>query len=88
MSSPDATLPVSRRVADLLDRMTLDEKLAQLNSQWMRDFLDDSRKLSGEKIKARLALGNRADNPFRRLDHLRPGLQRPGRQYHSAISYK
>jgi beta-glucosidase len=57
MSYPDATLPVSRRVADLLDRMTLDEKLAQLTSHWMRDFLDDSRTLSTGKIDTLLALG-------------------------------
>ena len=57
MTYPDATLPVSRRVADLLDRMTLDEKLAQLYSQWMRDFLDDSRNLSTGKMEALLGLG-------------------------------
>jgi beta-glucosidase len=57
MSYPDATLPVSRRVADLLDRMTLDEKLAQLTSQWMRDLLEDSHTLSSAKIASLLALG-------------------------------
>ena len=57
MTYPDATLPVSRRVADLLDRMTLDEKLAQLTSQWMRDLLEDSQTLSSAKIASRLALG-------------------------------
>jgi beta-glucosidase len=57
MSVPDATLPVARRVADLLDRMTLDEKLAQLYSHWMRDFLDDSRTLSSGKMERLLALG-------------------------------
>jgi beta-glucosidase-like glycosyl hydrolase len=31
----DASLPVARRVADLLDRMTLPEKLAQLTSVWL-----------------------------------------------------
>jgi len=57
MSSPDATLPVSRRVADLLDRMTLDEKLAQLTSQWMRDLLDDNCVVSSRKMQALLPLG-------------------------------
>jgi beta-glucosidase len=57
MSSPDATLPVSRRVADLLDRMTLDEKLAQLTSQWMLSLLDDSRAVSSGKMVALLGLG-------------------------------
>jgi beta-glucosidase len=57
MASPDATLPVSRRVADLLDRMTLDEKLAQLTSQWMRDLLDEQRLLSHGKMESLLSLG-------------------------------
>ncbi|HVM72133.1 MAG TPA: glycoside hydrolase family 3 N-terminal domain-containing protein [Anaerolineales bacterium] len=57
MTYPDATLPVSRRVADLLDRMTLDEKLAQLSAYWMRDLLEDSHRLSSSKLKRLLALG-------------------------------
>ncbi|MFZ0493442.1 MAG: glycoside hydrolase family 3 N-terminal domain-containing protein [Acidimicrobiia bacterium] len=35
----DAALPVERRVEDLLDRMTIDEKLAQLGSAWVFQFL-------------------------------------------------
>jgi len=35
----DPTLPVERRVEDLMDRMTLDEKLAQLGSAWVFQFL-------------------------------------------------
>ena len=57
MSFRDASLPVTRRVAELLGRMTLDEKLAQLYSYWMRDFLEDSRSLSNQKIKQLLRLG-------------------------------
>ena len=57
MSYRDATLPVPRRVSDLLDQMTLDEKLAQLYSYWMRDLLEDSRTLSAGKINHLLALG-------------------------------
>jgi beta-glucosidase len=57
MSSPDATLPVSRRVADLLDRMTLDEKLAQVSSQWMLDLLGDGFVVSSRKLQALLGLG-------------------------------
>ena len=57
MSYPDATRPVSRRVADLLGQMTLDEKLAQLTSHWMRDLLEDSQTLSSAKIGNLLALG-------------------------------
>jgi beta-glucosidase len=57
MSYNAASLPVPRRVADLLDRMTLDEKLAQLYSYWMRDFLDDSRTISTGKMEQMLAHG-------------------------------
>ncbi|MGA2491073.1 MAG: glycoside hydrolase family 3 N-terminal domain-containing protein [Anaerolineales bacterium] len=57
MSYRDAGLPVPKRVADLLGQMTLDEKLAQLYSCWLRDLLDDSRSLSNEKMEGLLALG-------------------------------
>ena len=33
----DARLPVDQRVADLLSRMTLEEKIAQTESMWVRD---------------------------------------------------
>ena len=36
----DASLPVEERVHDLLDRMTLDEKLAQLGSTYVYEILD------------------------------------------------
>jgi beta-glucosidase len=36
----DAALPVGERVADLLARMTLDEKLAQLGSAWVFQLAD------------------------------------------------
>jgi beta-glucosidase len=57
MSYRQANLPVSRRVFDLLSQMTLDEKLAQLYSYWMRDFLCDSRSLSREKMTELLPHG-------------------------------
>ena len=40
----DARLPVDRRVADLLGRMTLDEKIAQLHGYWRpkQDVLIDA----------------------------------------------
>src|ERR1700739_1447185 len=42
----DAKLPVDQRVADLLSRMTLDEKIAQLVSVWEdRTFFKDPQKL-------------------------------------------
>ena len=37
----DADAPVPTRVEDLLARMTLDEKLAQLGSQWVLSLLED-----------------------------------------------
>ena len=36
----DATLPVAERARDLLVRMTLDEKLAQLGSAWVYELID------------------------------------------------
>ena len=44
----DATYSVEQRVDDLLSRMTLEEKIAQLGSVWTRDLLADG-KLSSEK---------------------------------------
>ncbi|WP_035172029.1 glycoside hydrolase family 3 N-terminal domain-containing protein [Caldanaerobius polysaccharolyticus] len=37
----DATQPVEKRVEDLLSRMTLDEKIAQLSSVWVYELLDN-----------------------------------------------
>jgi hypothetical protein len=37
----DPTRSPDERVDDLLDRMTLDEKLAQLGGVWITDLLDD-----------------------------------------------
>jgi beta-glucosidase len=53
----NATTPIARRVADLLGRMNLDEKLAQLYSCWLRDLLDDRRSLSSGKMQQLLGLG-------------------------------
>ncbi len=39
----DSTQPVEARVADLLARMTLDEKLAQLGSAWIYELADPER---------------------------------------------
>ncbi len=40
----DPKLPVEERVADLLSRMTLEEKVAQLESAWEnREFFPDER---------------------------------------------
>ena len=57
MTYRDASLPVASRISDLLDRMTLDEKLAQLYSYWLRDFLEESHSLSSAKMEQLLAFG-------------------------------
>ena len=44
-------------MTDLLGQMTLDEKLAQLYSYWLRDFLEDGHSLSTGKLNQLLALG-------------------------------
>jgi beta-glucosidase len=44
----DAAKPVTERVADLLSKMTLDEKIAQLGSVWAMEVLED-RRFSSEK---------------------------------------
>ncbi|MBP7962819.1 MAG: glycoside hydrolase family 3 C-terminal domain-containing protein [Caldilineaceae bacterium] len=40
----DPSLPVAERVADLLSRMTLAEKLAQLGSRWMYELFGDTQR--------------------------------------------
>ena len=44
----DATKTVTERVADILSKMTLDEKIAQLGSIWAMEVLED-RRFSSEK---------------------------------------
>jgi beta-glucosidase len=55
----DARLPVDARVSDLLGRMTLEEKAAQLQALWLKqaDISDASHAFSPEKAKAVLAHG-------------------------------
>src|SRR5262245_33126659 len=57
----DAKLPVDKRVADLLARMTLEEKIAQLSGYWFPKsgvFVDEQlRPALGDKAKAVLAHG-------------------------------
>ncbi len=52
----DAALPVEERVADLLARMSVDEKIAQLGGVWSTRLLDKER-FSAEKAKELLANG-------------------------------
>lgn len=48
--------PLEERVRDLLARMTLEEKVAQLGSVWVRDLLEDG-KFSPEKARKLLKNG-------------------------------
>ena len=57
MTYRDASLTIPARVADLLGQMTLDEKLAQLYSYWLRDLLETDRSLSTRKMEQLLGLG-------------------------------
>jgi len=52
----DPDLPTAERVADLLGRMTLEEKLAQLGAVWSSALLEDER-FSDEKAREVLARG-------------------------------
>jgi beta-glucosidase len=47
----DASLPVEKRVADLLSRMTVEEKAAQLDMLSANDILEDSKTLSAGRIR-------------------------------------
>ncbi len=53
----DAGLPVNERVADLLARMTLDEKLAQVGSLWSFELFSSETELDPARIRDRLANG-------------------------------
>jgi beta-glucosidase len=52
----DPDRPVPERVRDLIDRMTLDEKIAQLGSAWVYELLDDGR-FSPDKARMLLEHG-------------------------------
>lgn len=52
----DPTQPVERRVDDLLSRMTLDEKLAQLSGVWVYELLENAA-FSEEKAKELIGKG-------------------------------
>lgn len=52
----DATRPVAERAADLLARMTLEEKLAQIGSVWASAIMDGGR-FSAERAAAALVHG-------------------------------
>ena len=53
----DASEPIDERVADLLARMTLDEKLAQLGSLWSFELFRSETELDPDRMRQRLADG-------------------------------
>ena len=53
----DASLPIEQRVADLLARMTLAEKVAQLGSVWSFELFKSESELDEARIRERLATG-------------------------------
>src|SRR5690349_9992020 len=53
----DANLPIDARVADLLARMTLDEKLAQLGSLWSFELFRSETDIDLERLRERLGDG-------------------------------
>ncbi len=53
----DASLPIEARTADLLARMTLDEKLAQLGSLWSFEMFSSETDLDLDRVRDRLANG-------------------------------
>ena len=52
----NAQLPIAERVADLLARLTLEEKVAQLGSLWINDVVEGTT-FSAEKARANMPLG-------------------------------
>lgn len=52
----DPAQPIEKRVSDLLSRMTLDEKLAQLSGVWVYELLEDTA-FSEAKAKALIGKG-------------------------------
>src|SRR5437763_15714628 len=52
----DPDRPISERVHDLLERMTIGEKIAQLGSAWVYELLDDGA-FAPEKARALMAHG-------------------------------
>jgi beta-glucosidase len=53
----DASLPIDARVADLLARMTIQEKLAQLGSVWSFELFRTAAELDPALVRTRLAEG-------------------------------
>jgi beta-glucosidase len=53
----DASLPIDARVADLLARMTIEEKLAQLGSVWSFELFRTAAELDPALVRTRLAEG-------------------------------
>ena len=53
----DPSLPIEQRVADLVARMTLDEKIAQLGSLWSFELFRSETELDPDLLRVRLGSG-------------------------------
>jgi beta-glucosidase len=53
----DSSMPVEDRTKDLLARMTLEEKLSQVTSAWIKTILDDNQLFAKDKAKTILKHG-------------------------------
>ncbi|TXT64470.1 MAG: Beta-glucosidase [Promethearchaeota archaeon] len=53
----DTSLPINRRVKDLLSRMNMEEKVAQLTSEYGRDFVKANEELDDELLEKKLKHG-------------------------------
>ena len=62
----NASLPVDERVDDLVSRMNLDEKLAQIGSVWLTDLVQRRPLRRGSRGRP-ASTRNRARDPDRRL---------------------
>ena len=71
----NAGAPVDERVADLLGRMTLEEKVAQLGAIWVTQLVNDD-EFDDAATRALLDRRHRPDHPDRRIHRTAPARTR------------
>ena len=69
----DATLSIDERISDLLDRMTVEEKIAQITALWNKSGLSDEKRAGDEVVQ--LYIRDRVSSVTRPVKELR-GFQR------------